>query len=532
MAIRWVCSQGHSGEGNDSRVCLICGAPCELTQTGTDEIPGGRTTVFPSTKPPSDQQATLAWTTSAPPSLNATVVPGYEILSELGRGGMGVVYRARHMRLNRHVALKMILAGTHAGRMEVQRFRLEAEAVAQLQHPHIVQVYDVGEAEGRAFLALEFVDGGSLAQRLQTGRPTPEESATLIATLARAIDHAHRQQILHRDLKPANVLLTLEGVPKITDFGLAKRLTDCAGPTASHAIMGTPSYMAPEQAAGRNQELGPAADVYALGAILYECLTGRPPFLAENPLDTIMLLTTEEPLPPRKLAPKSPRDLETICLKCLEKSPRKRYLSASELADDLQRYISGEPILARPAGVVGRFTRWCARQPALATTLIGLSLFYLNHLALMGTGLEGESGAYHWFVTAVLIAWVLGAWAFQRLVRRPAWTVAGVFAWASLDVLLFSLIVWRGHGPRSSLLPGYLVLVGAAGLRFRPYLVWFVTALSIVCYIVLAVETQLSNPDMAVEPHRSFIFILFQAMMGLIGALLLRRGRSPAQGET
>jgi eukaryotic-like serine/threonine-protein kinase len=531
MTVHWLCPHGHTGEGAGSRLCPVCGSPCEPSQEGTQEMPGADTTILPPAQPHSDLMATLAYPASADPPPVTALVPGYEVQGELGRGGMGVVYKARHTRLNRTVALKMILSGAHAGRMELQRFRLEAEAVAQLQHPHIVQVYDVGESEGRAFLALEFVDGGSLAQHLLAGPLPPEEAAKTVATLARAMDHAHQQQILHRDLKPGNVLLTHDGSPKITDFGLAKKLSDNSGLTASQAIMGTPSYMAPEQAAGKNQELSPAADVYALGAILYECLTGRPPFLAETPLDTIIQLTTEEVVPPRRLAPRCPRDLETICLKCLEKSPRKRYASAGELADDLERHLAGEAILARPVGLFGRFTRWCARQPAFATTLIGLSLFYANHLVLIRVGIEDEGGDFHWFVTGVLLSWVLGAWGFQRLLRRPAWNEVGLFAWASMDVLFFSLLLWRGHGPGSSLVGGYLVLTAAAALRFRGSLVWFVTGLSMFCYSTLAVEALLNPAKKAVEPHRCVIFLLFLAMMGMICNLLLRRGRAAGQGS-
>jgi serine/threonine-protein kinase len=227
-------------------------------------------------------------------------VPGYELLAELGRGGMGVVYQARHGKLNRVVALKMILAGSHAGAADLARFQTEAEAIARLQHPNIVQVHEVGEHEGKPFFSLEFCAGGSLAQKLN-GTPLPaREAAALLETLARAMQAAHDQHIIHRDLKPANVLLTEAGVPKITDFGLAKKL-DEAGQTHSGAIMGTPSYMAPEQAGGKSGAIGPAADVYALGALLYECLTGRPPFKAATALDTIMQVVSEEPVPPRQL---------------------------------------------------------------------------------------------------------------------------------------------------------------------------------------------------------------------------------------
>jgi hypothetical protein len=282
-------------------------------------------------------------------------IPGYEVLEELGRGGVGVVYKARQTGFNRLVALKMLLAGAHAGPDEMERFHREAEAVARLKHPGIVDVYAFGEIDGCPYFSLEFLEGGSLADRLR-GRPLPpSEAASLVAELARAAHHAHRHDIVHRDLKPANVLLTAEGLPKITDFGLAKRL-EVEGHTASGAIMGTPSYMAPEQAAGKSKMIGPAADVYSLGAILYELLTGRPPFRASTTFDTLVLVLSEEAAAPRDLNPEVPRDLETVCLKCLHKDPAKRYASARHLVEDLDCFLEGEPLAhARPPG---RWRRW------------------------------------------------------------------------------------------------------------------------------------------------------------------------------
>jgi WD40 repeat protein len=303
---------------------------------------------------------------AAPAGVGLSVVAGYELLAEVGRGGMGVVYKARQTSLKRLVALKMILAGDHAGPEEINRFRLEAEAVARLQHPNIVQIHDVGEADGRPYFSLEFLAGGSLASQLD-GTPWPApKAAALVETLARAMHAAHQQHIIHRDLKPANVLLNAEGTPKITDFGLAKNLDNGAGQTQSGAIMGTPSYMAPEQAGGKPKQIGPAADVYALGAILYELLTGRPPFKAATPMDPVLQVLSEEPVPPRRLQPKTPVDLETICLQCLQKEPGKRYASAAALADDLGRFQSAKPIAARPVGPLERGWRWCRRNPVVA----------------------------------------------------------------------------------------------------------------------------------------------------------------------
>jgi tRNA A-37 threonylcarbamoyl transferase component Bud32 len=287
---------------------------------------------------------------------------------------MGVVYKARQVKLKRLVALKMILAGAHAGPKELARFRIEAEAVARMQHPNIVQIYEIGEHDGLPFFSLEFVEGGTLEAKMGR-KPMPfDEAAQLIETLARAVHVAHQRGIVHRDLKPANVLLTPQGQPKITDFGVAKQLDAMEGQTGTGAIMGTPIYMAPEQAAGKAREIGPATDVYSLGAMLYVMLTGQPPFRGETAFDTIMLVIGEEPPPPSQFQPKVPRDLETICLKCLRKAPSRRYASAEELAADLRRYLTDEPIRARPVGPVERVWRWIAKNPLPTTLLVAVTL--------------------------------------------------------------------------------------------------------------------------------------------------------------
>ncbi len=335
-------------------------------------------------------------------------IPGFHIVRELGRGGMGVVYLARDEKLNREVAVKVLLSGEFASELARQRFRTEAEAVARLKHPNIVEVHAFGETDGRPYLVLEFIAGGGLDQRLKTAALEPRVAAETLARLADAVDHAHRNGILHRDLKPANILLSgvrsqESGVggrgatltpdsclltPKVSDFGLAKRLDASVGVTETSQLLGTPSYMAPEQCRGA-KDVGPAADVYSLGAILYECLTGRPPFKAATPIETIAQVMDREPVAPGALNPAVPRDLETVCLKCLSKEPAKRYGSAGELADDFRRYLDGRPVVARPVGTIGKTWRWAKRRPALAgmaaalailipAALVGITALYLN----------------------------------------------------------------------------------------------------------------------------------------------------------
>jgi tetratricopeptide (TPR) repeat protein len=363
----------------------LAGSPPAFLEEFARSPPPGLGAPGPATDTPGGPGAT-------PPPGVRPQVPGYEILEELGRGGMGVVYKARHLALQRLVALKVLLAGEHAGPAQLARFRGEAEALARLRHPHIVQVYEVGEQGGLPFFALELVDGASLAGRLG-GAPQPaREAARLIEALARAVHAAHQQGVIHRDLKPANILLTADGAPKITDFGLAKRVDVVGVPTQSGDIVGTPSYMAPEQARGDRRSVGPASDVYALGAILYELLTGRPPFRAVTPLDTLLHVLYEEPVPPRRLQPKVPRDLETICLKCLHKEPRQRYASALALAEDLRRFLAGEPIVARPSGLLGRGAKWARRRPAVTALLALLAAVLVGgFFGMMGLWLKAEA---------------------------------------------------------------------------------------------------------------------------------------------
>jgi hypothetical protein len=382
MSSVWTCDHNHrwslpadAATLDGPPDCPECGGPGVL-------ISGDETL------PPADEPLPV-------PTLADVHVPGYTLLAELGRGAMGVVYRAREEKLGRPVALKMILAGGHASAGDRARFKREAEAVAALRHANIVQIYSVGEAGGLPYCALEYIEGGNLADH-SGGKPLPpERGAALVEQLARAVHFAHERNIVHRDLKPANVLLAEDGTPKVADFGLAKKLGSATGPTATGAVLGTPAYMAPEQAGGEGKEVGPAADTYALGAILYDLLTGRPPFKAATPLDTILQVVSTEPVPPRTVNPKVPRDLETITLKCLRKEPGKRYASASDLADDLGRWQAGEPVTARPLSRSERLWRGLKRQRAwlIAGGFAAIALLLATMLAGIAVWLSGKQSA-------------------------------------------------------------------------------------------------------------------------------------------
>jgi WD40 repeat protein/serine/threonine protein kinase/tetratricopeptide (TPR) repeat protein len=415
MSMRLNCEAGHSwdAEGTAAQLCPVCG--------GAGRVEQRETVLLSSTEAPTPQPEETLWKDLAPqvvvfdsdPEIrlptkvadensrlegltaatvaNRPTLPGYEILEELGRGGMGVVYKAMHIRLKRLVALKMILAGQHAGAEDRDRFVTEAEAAARLQHANIVQIYEIGEHDGRHYFSLEYVDGGSLDDHIEGKPQPPRAAARLVEVLARAMYYAHVRGIIHRDLKPANILLSTDHTherepaasttrassahpwvnhsPKITDFGLAKKLDADEGQTRTGSILGTPNYMAPEQATGQIRSIGPCSDIYALGAILYELLTGRPPFVGESAYDTLRRVATAEPLPPRSLIAGLPRDIETICLKCLHKDSRRRYSDAQELARDLRRFQDGESIHARPNPPWERAAKWTRRRPAAAAML-------------------------------------------------------------------------------------------------------------------------------------------------------------------
>jgi eukaryotic-like serine/threonine-protein kinase len=381
------CSNGHEWPAqptagiSDGGKCPVCDGDALGPARGGLEETVFRPESGPAPSPPGNAAATDFALDTATPALGATVdllplasarplPPAFEILREISRGGMGLVYLARQSKLNRLVALKMISGGVRASAEERLRFRIEAEAIAQMQHPNIVQVYEVGTLDDQPFLALELLGGGSLTEKLAAGLPLPRETAALVRQLALAVHYAHQRGIIHRDLKPDNILFADDGTPKITDFGLAKRLDEKQDQTRAGSLLGTPSHMAPEQAMGLNNKIGPATDVYALGNICYQLLVDRPPLVGDSLTETLDKIRFQDPVPPRSVNPRIPRDLETICLKCLKKDPAARYAGAQELADDLGHFLRREPIQARPVSARERAWIWVRRRPALTTAIL------------------------------------------------------------------------------------------------------------------------------------------------------------------
>ncbi len=507
----------------------------------------GRLAMTPSPTDPAplSQAATLvpskatgaAFAQAEAPAPERIHIPSFEVVEEIGRGGMGVVYKARQVQLNRLVALKMVLAGKCASRDELDRFRVEAEAVAQLQHPGIVQIYEIGCHEGLPYFSMEYCGGGSLSARMD-GTPWPQEkAAALVEELARAMDYAHRQQIIHRDLKPGNVLLTADGAPKITDFGLAKRLQQ-AGQTVTGTVLGTPSYMAPEQAEGHTRGVGPATDIYALGAILYELLTGRPPFKAASSLDTVMQVISSEPVPPRLLNRQLSPDLENVTLKCLEKDPAKRYPSAGALADDLRRFLNGEEVVARSINLLERLQRELSHSSFDATLrpwgaglmLMGAMVFF-THLSTSLLLVAGLREVLSFWVPRTVELFVLGGIVYRSLPQGRLWPASAAerLIWA----------VWIGYLLTLTSLHWVMRLQGHThlqvyGVSTAVYgLVWFVMGAHVWggCYVLGGLLLVLA-PALALvcrhdTPWTPFLFgFLASAPLALVGLRYWRLGAS------
>lgn len=469
----------------------------------------------------------------------------YHLEAELGRGGMGIVYLARHVELHRKVALKMILHGPLASSDEVTRFLKEARAVAKLQHPHIVQVYEVGEHAGQHYLAMELLDGTSLErilceQKAKGIQLAPDEAVRFLLPLVQAVHFLHQQGILHRDLKPGNILLSsAHAVPphrrtqhsglstliaKIADFGLAKSLLGDDGQcTVSGMIVGTPSYMAPEQAASRKC-ITPAADVYALGAILYELLTGQPPFKAATNLDTLVMVLESEPPQPRMLRAAIPRPLESIVLKCLEKDPELRYPTADALAADLQRFLVAEPVQAQPLSVWRSILHWTRREPALASHIGALIIFVA--ILQVNYHLSGNvERRLHVYVLFLLGVWMLLSFLLQALLRRQNDPTKIACAWIAIDVLIYSLVLMIRGVETGPLIIGYPILIAISGLWFRAAVIWFATIATE--FGVLTLLPYWHGWDYLREnPHHPLLVMVMLAVQGIVMVYQVERVRT------
>ncbi|MGE5192611.1 MAG: serine/threonine-protein kinase [Deltaproteobacteria bacterium] len=461
----------------------------------------------------------------------------FELLEEIGRGGMGVVFKARQRDLNRIVALKMILSNRLAGDDDVKRFYREARAAGSLRHPQIVGIHDVGQIHGQHFFAMDYIAGGSLAAVTKAGPVEPEQAARCLIGVARAVQFLHDHGIVHRDLKPSNILLDESGTPHVTDFGLAKVFGDQDERTQTGAILGTPGYMSPEQAAGRIGDVSPRSDVYSLGAILYEMLTGRPPFRDDNPLNTLLQVLESEPTLPRQLNAGIPPELERICLKCLEKDPGRRYPSAAAVADELDRFLRSEPIEAKQAGLAGRLRRWIRREPGLAARL-GIMLAAMGVVETLYL-VESGPWPHRSGIRISFSLWAALAFAFQWLLRREKTAGLARLAWAVTDPLLLLVVILQSPPHVGTLLIGYPVLIAASGLWFNVRLVTVSTTASIVSYLILLLKRDgvllhegdagvllLGQGELTTPWHYPLIFIAALAVIGFMVAFQVHRVRT------
>ena len=444
----------------------------------------------------------------------------YELLEEIGRGGMGVVHKAKQIDLDRTVALKLILSNQFASQEMISRFYEEARAAGRLQHPNIVGIHEVGEEQGQHYFAMDYIEGDSLAAIAANETLDAESASECMIKIAHAVHYLHEHGIIHRDLKPANILIDDAGNPFVTDFGLAKVFDSDSDQTKTGTIIGTPSYMPPEQAACRHDAIGPQSDVYSLGAILYMLITGRPPFREETPLDTLVQVLEGEPSLPGRLNAAVQRDLELICMKCLEKDPADRYASALELAHDLERFQRREAINARPSKLWQKIRRWGRREPALTSHLSALATAaIIVQCYYFATNSQGAT--LHLQEMGIFCIWSACSFLFQRMLHYPRWEMLGKFLWSATDIVLLTILLSMPTDKTGLLMIGYPLLIVASGMFFRVRLVWFTTLVSVVAYAILAM---LYSPEQA-PPHHPFIFGSVLFILGMMVAYQVYRVR-------
>jgi tRNA A-37 threonylcarbamoyl transferase component Bud32 len=467
------------------------------------------------------------WAVSIPATIGE-----YEVIEPIARGGMGVVVKARQPRIGRIVAVKIIRNDLLSSPGARTRFRIEVQSAGSLRHPNIVTVYEANEDAGQEYFSMELVEGDALDRILADQGPLePLRAARLLAQIAEGVDHAHSKGVLHRDLKPGNVLLDEADLPRVTDFGIALRPTE---DDVEHRIgvAGTPSYMAPEQISGRDADITAATDVYGLGAILYETLTGRPPYHAVTPDELLIQVLDGPPERPRRIQRRIPRDLEAICLRCLQRRPEDRYATAAELAADLRAFVAGNPLRAARGGHSGKAIRWLFQRPALALTYAALALFLADHWLVHGLAERqasggGSSSEFHLLVNAIIPVWALVATGMQLWVERTDRKALVRYSWSALDVVLLTVIILQadGAGSKETLLPLYLIIIAATGFRWRPGLTLFTTALCMAATLVVFMHAKVTGVQSFEALGELFIPLTYMVVMGIIAAALVKRMR-------
>ena len=450
-----------------------------------------------------------------------THIGNYEILDEIGRGGMGIVFRARHRDLHRIVALKVIRSGEFASPEETSRFRAETEACARLQHPNIVPIYDVGEQAGLQYFTMALIDGPTLVERLQQEELSAKDAARLVQKLAMAIENSHTAGIIHRDLKPANILFNSSGEPFITDFGLAKMAGTDEMLTTTGQILGTPAYMAPEQATGRRNHVGESADVYSLGCLLYFALTGQAPFHGPTPFDILLQVLERDPPLPRQINRQVPAVLERVCLRAMAKRVEDRYASARHFAEDLGKFLKDEPVAWPEITWPQKLSAWWRREPILVSHLCGISATAL----IVTIAVISRGSDYKYYLARMLIfgIWALASIVLQFLLKRPQWKDPICYTWAAIDIVLYSSLLLFADPPRGPLLVGYPMLICASALFYRRTFVIFMSSGCGLGFLTLVFLS--SNPDFS-KPDFVAIFLTGLAVIGLILSTMIRRIRA------
>jgi len=474
------------------------------------------------------------WQSSAVESRESTTsLPGYQILDELGRGGMGVVFKARQISPDRVVAIKMILSGNLASTQEVHRFRAEAEAAANLTHSGIVPIFEVGHHQGQHFFSMGFVEGQSLDQLVKSKQLSAKEVCQVVLEIAKAMAHAHDMKIIHRDLKPSNILLDRDGHPKVTDFGLAKRVDMQSDFTHSGQIIGSPGYMSPEQASGATHKIDSRTDIYGLGAVMYALLTGRPPIEADNLFDAIDRICNTQPISPRKHNRDCSRAIETICLKCLHKSQSARYADMRSLADDLEAVLHNEPIKARPLNPIERLIYWARQKPGLSSTLAVVIVFFGYHFVLSYL-LQEPISAQPWFrifSVGIAAAASSGAFVFQRLYERPQSRRQAIYGWMTWNTLILTVLLVASTGASSPMTLIYLLLIAASATLYEKGLVGYTMALAIGGYLTQVGFDLLNRPEAELDGYRIACMLLTMVVLGMIQYFVVRRIRSAIETQ-